>query len=304
MENQLSSGREKRPESSQDRFDLKTIEVLTQKLKSILEVIPTEQQPAFRDSLFAGTPTLSEFLTRHEIQSDDDIATIIEKLTAVEEGIQKEVSIFRPTEEVEMAVENGAANDNEGKRERVMAAQDEINELYRLNQEIEEQQNQLKEELVLLGIFETEKTEEDDDVLHTKMRIDQYHDELEKLAPQETAGFLNRFLQKGTSSSENNERIQELTEKIIKAQDGLDAKYQQLQAKEARIQDRIREIQTYLGEPLVREVVGDWRALVKNTREAIEKLSARLDEEHEKRQAEIAEKESQRDSVASLEEIL
>jgi chromosome segregation ATPase len=306
MEHQLSSVRENRPESSQERFDLKTLEVLAQKLRSILEVAPANQQPAFRDSLFAAMPAVTELLTRHDIQKDDDIAAIVEKLEAVQVDIRHEASVFRPAEEeIKVVGEPAATNDNEGKREKVMAAQNEINELYRLNQEMEGQQEKLKEELVDLDFFAIEKTEEDDDVLHTKMRIDQYHDEIEKLAPQETVGFLNRFLQREVPSSESDDRIQELTDKIIKAQDGLDAKYQQLQAKEARIQERIREIQALLQEPVAASGAGsEWRILVQQAQEAIKRLSGKLDEDYEQRQAEITEKESQRDSIASLEEIL
>lgn len=301
-----NAGRENKPERNQARFDLKAIETLISKLENIIAVAPQAQQSLIRDALFAATPTLTELLTRHEVQSGDDIATIIEKLEAVKGKLEKEAtSLSSPKEGQEIVREKVAANDNEGKREATMALQAKINELYQLNQQTTEQQDRLKEELVALDLFVHEKEAEIVDVNHTKTRIEHYQNAIQQLVPEETTGFLRGFLNRKSYSPEITDKIQELGEKIIKAEESLESKYHQLQQKEIRMQERLRILQSFLGEPVTEpDMISDWRVLVQQTRGALEKFIGKLEEEYNQRQGEIEASEHQRDSIASLDELI
>lgn len=286
-------------EQQQSRFDQKAIEALLNRLEEMKLKIPQEQQAIYRDALFT-VPALESLLRRCAIREDDTLDQITEKLQQVQEQVAAEARIIRP-EEAERKNEESEDQQESGVREQVMAVQEEINELYRVNQQIEEEQDRLREELVFLELFVTEKEEEPDAQKAVSMRVEHYNQELQRLLPEVKKGFFRNLFQRKDNQKNQDpffERRNELEVKLARAIEGFESKRKQRDIQEARLRTRLQEIQVRLENSSEQiQSPRSWQELTQAVREGIQEISTRLDADFDHRRAEIEALESQRDAL-------
>ncbi len=279
----------------QRRFERKAIETLIMRLEGI-KTVDAERQPVFQKSLFS-IPSIKDLLVRNGVQEEDSLVVIIDKLRQALEGDERAERTFLPEE----AVTEEESPEAEGNREQVMNIQEEINELYRVNQQVLDEQDRLKEELVFLETFVSNKEEESLDVRNTEMLIAQYEaaiQELPSVSLTKQPGFLGRILQKKNPQEvegESSPRKEELENKILRTRVALEDRQRKAQEQEERLRLRRQQMEVILG-IVPQEEPDSWQTLTQQIREYAQQIQEKLDEDFEnrKKEIEVLEKERER----------
>ena len=284
-------------EETQQRFDLRALETLLSRLEQLEQAthdFSDKERLLYRQALFSS-PTIKELLMRYSVTEDDDIVAIKHKLEEARMDIAQAKNRFRPEGEPTPEV---APEEIEERGARV-EIQGEINELYKINNQIEDELKRLDEELVFLEVFVTEKEEAPMGEEVVQRRIAQYEEEIQRLSPEDRPNFLQRILQKNNEPDPFEERRLDLQFKIEKALEGLESKRKQLAAQEERLHIRLQQVQVILGEEEPTLFTGSWLELVQKLRISIEKMKERLLEDFEHNRKAATELEAERDALAN-----
>ncbi len=309
----------------QDYIDNRAIETLIATLSSIPESKHDAILIALRNREDAGIKHLFE---RQGIAWGGTVPELITRLEEAKENIARRKRQFIPLEEPLVLKESESDSTT---RERAMEIQSEINELYRQDNEVLDEEERLKKAQALLEIFASDKTpgekvqvartpggsvevlfEEDvkeAEVLHqetenirdTEKRIEAYDGEIQELEDESGPGILGRFFSRNTGEIDTDSPKQKLKIKKMKTELELAEKITQVRARRERLQVRLEQKRSALSEPLtvagIDQFSGTWEKLLERLQEGMKIASESLEQASHERQEKIKELEAKRDAL-------
>lgn len=327
METPNTSNRIETPPYSkdQDHIDKRGIETLITTLSSI----PESQHDDILITL-RNREAWKLLFERQGIAWGGTVPELISRLEGTLANIERRKRQFIPAEEPMIL------KDSESEaviREEAMEIQSEINELYRLNYEVLDEEERLKKARASLEVFASDRIsnekvqvartaggsvevlfEEDvkeAEVLHqetenirdTEKRIEAYNNEIQELESETEPGILGKFFSKNTSESDPDSPKEKLKIKKMKTELELTDKITQVTARQDRLQLRLEEKRGALSVPLmvagIDQFSGTWEKLLEKLQAGMKTASESLEQTYQERQVKIQELEAKRDGLSN-----
>lgn len=274
------------------------------------------------------TEKVRNLLATCGVVETDSLVSIIHKVEDALVTREREKNIVHPIEEAPPV-----ANDNEAVQQQQMSIQENINELYRINNEELDQENRISQALAELAIFasdlnpqeqvqvqrseggEVEVLFEEDvkevellkaamrDIRGASERIAVYDTELAEEEDKVRGGFFKKLFPPKSEEDESlSPRQLELAGKKARTEEELALKILENESRKERVRMRLQEKQRALELPLAVSAIdtfaGSWGELLKTIQEKVQKTQESLEANYHDRQKQIQILEQQRSSVA------
>lgn len=318
-------------QEDQDYFDNRAIESLIHTFNKV----PETEQDTFLLALRNREP-IANLFQRHGISWAGPLSNVLSQLENTQAAIARKKNQVLPIEEP-LVLKKSDTEGAQQHRGEVMHIQDEINELYRQNNEdittVTQEEERINEALALLQVFvsgkkgnekvEVDRThggavevlfEEDvraaeelqklaGDIRDSESRIEKYATDIAELAPAQTPGFLGKIFGSNSPVTEemDTSRREELEGRKLRTELALAEKEKELKLLQEQFQNKLQEKQKAFSKLLsvtgIDQFSGTVSELVTQLEAGIKTVKESLWAEFEERKERIALLEQQRDEL-------